>query len=114
MEMHPENRITTTQCLKHRWMELQCTDLEGDLARLNLEHSSSPGFVRSDIIPNHSASWTNLSNHESETAKTTVQRIPANSLNSYQEGSKRISLEQLYGKPPIQQNLRTTKELVTL
>jgi serine/threonine protein kinase len=110
MEVHPGNRMTTTQCLEHGWMESQRISLEEKLAGLNKEQNGSLVLDRPDVDQNHSANWSTLSIPEPELAQTTVRWRPTKSSNPYYTDSRQTQLEQVHDNPRIQRYSETSQE----
>ncbi|KAF1811524.1 WD40 repeat-like protein [Eremomyces bilateralis CBS 781.70] len=99
MEIHPENRIDTTQCLEHSWIKPQRVNLEEEISGLGLGQDSS----------SYSASLTNVSHPDC--ILETVQRSPAKSSDLYQRGSRQPQLERICSNPSTS---RTGKESLFL
>jgi serine/threonine protein kinase len=74
MKALPHKRMTTAQCLQHRWIE--SLRIEKEISTLNLEHTSplAPEIPRNEPA---SARWSNLSDFDFRAAQTTAQLRPA-------------------------------------
>jgi WD40 repeat protein len=106
----PQDRITTTQCIQHRWLE--SLRVEEELAALNLEQSSPPV---PEISSNETASaqWSRLSNLEHTHTETTAQRRPTTPTHLGSSDIRQTRLKSISSSPPIQQYLNTDQEPLT-
>jgi len=77
MAVHPKERLSTSQCIEHRWMSSQRVNLTEELSGLHFEQNLPFGWAQSDIP----TTWTRS---ESESSLPKVKRKPVASLNSRQ------------------------------
>jgi WD40 repeat protein len=106
----PQDRITTTQCIQHRWLE--SLRVEEELAALNLEQSSPPV---PEISWNETAlaQWSRLSTLEHTRTETTAQRRPTTPTHLGFSGIRQTRLKSISSSPPIQQYPNTDQEPLT-
>jgi WD40 repeat protein len=106
----PQDRITTTQCIQHRWLE--SLRVEEELAALNLEQSSPPV---PEISRNETAlaQWSRLSNPEHTHTEATAQRRPTTPTHLGSSDIRQTRLKSISSSPPIQQYINTDQEPLT-
>jgi WD40 repeat protein len=73
MEKAPRDRINTTQALNHPWLGSQRMHIQKDFVDMSLEDVDPPETIRTEPVPDASASWSTLSTAVS--AKPTVRLI---------------------------------------
>jgi WD40 repeat protein len=99
MAVDPQNRLTTSQCLEHPWINSQRLSLAEELSPIHTAQTNPVELAH----PGNSlaTSWSNVSSTNSTPARPKVARKPVNSWTSHGSSSVDAEEKQVYVRPTV-------------